>query len=66
MAESVAQLDDEVFPEQSIRQWVLSLAFQLRFLFARRPELIAQLLRIVYRALSSYLIKKAVKRGRRV
>ncbi len=44
MAESAALLVDEVFPEQPIRQWVLSFPFQLRFLFASRPELMGKVL----------------------
>ena len=59
MAESAALLVDEVFPEQPIRQWVLSFPFQLRFLFASRPELMGRVLGIVYRAISSHLLKKA-------
>jgi len=59
MAESAALLADEVLPEQPIRQWVLSFPFQLRFLFASRPELMGRVLRMVYRAISSHLIKKA-------
>ena len=59
MAESAALLVDEVLPEQPIRQWVLSFPFQLRFLFASRPELMSRVLGIVYRAISSHLIKKA-------
>ncbi|QIG04736.1 hypothetical protein GTK47_04985 [Proteus sp. ZN5] len=39
MAESAALLVDEVLPEQPMRQWVLSFPFQLRFLFASRPEI---------------------------
>ncbi len=59
MAESSALLVDEVFPEVPIRQWVLSFPFQLRFLLARYPELMGEVLSIVYRALSTQLIKKA-------
>ena len=59
MAESAALLADEVLPEQSIRQWVLSFPFQLRFLFASRPELMGRVLGVVYRAISSHLIKKS-------
>lgn len=59
MAESAALLVDEVLPEQPIRQWVLSFPFQLRFLFASRPQLMGRVLGIVYRAISSHLIKKA-------
>ena len=38
---------------------VLSFPYQLRFLFASRPELMGNVLSIVYRAIASYLIKKA-------
>jgi len=58
MAESAALLVDEVFPEVPIRQWVLSFPFQLRFLLARYPELMGKVLSIVYRTLSTHLIKK--------
>ena len=59
MAESAVLLVDEVFPEQPIRQWVLSFPFQLRFLFASCPQLMGQVLGIVYRAISSHLIRKS-------
>ena len=59
MAESAALLVDEVLPEQPIRQWVLSFPFQLRFLFASRPELMGRVLGIVYRAISSHLLQKS-------
>jgi len=47
MAESAALLVDEVLPEQPVRQWVLSFPFQLRFLFASRPEVMGRVLGIV-------------------
>ena len=59
MAESAALLVDEVLPEAPMRQWVLSFPFPLRFLFASRPEIMGQVLSIVYRALASHLIRKA-------
>jgi len=59
MAESAALLVDEVFPEQPMRQWVLSFPFPLRFLFASRPEIMGRVLGIVYRAIAMHLIKKA-------
>jgi hypothetical protein len=37
MAESAALLVDEVFPEQPVRKWVLSVPYPLRSLFASRP-----------------------------
>lgn len=59
MAESAALLVDEVFPEQLVRQWVLSFPFQLRFLFASQPAIMDQVLGIVYRIIATHLIKKA-------
>ena len=48
MAESAALLVDEVLSEQPVRQWVLSFPFQLRFLFASRPEITGRVLGMVY------------------
>jgi ribosomal protein S27E len=59
MTESAALLVDEVLPEEPIRQWVLSVPFPLRFLFAAEPAAMGEVLAIVYRALGSHLIKKA-------
>jgi ribosomal protein S27E len=39
MAESAALLVDEVFPNRPVRQWVLSVPFPLRFLFANHPAI---------------------------
>lgn len=44
MAESAALLADEVFPDQPVRQWVLSVPYPLRFLLARRPEVMGRVL----------------------
>jgi ribosomal protein S27E len=49
MAETAALLVDDVLPQQPVRQWVLSLPFALRYLLATRPEVITQVLGIVYR-----------------
>ena len=59
MAESAALLVDDVFPRESIRQWVLSFPIQLRFLFASYPELMGRVLGIVYRTLATDIIHKA-------
>ena len=59
MAESAALLVDEVLPEVPMRQWVLSFPFPLRFLFASRPEIMGQVLGIIYCVISTHLIKKA-------
>lgn len=58
-AVSVALLVDEALPEQPIRQWVLSFPFQLRYLFASRPEIMGRVLGIVYRVIATHLIRQA-------
>ncbi len=42
-----------------MRQWVLSVPFALRYLFATAPAVMSQALSIVYRAIASHLIKSA-------
>ena len=59
MAESAAHLVDEVLPFKPLRQWVLSFPFPLRLLFAKDPHLTSQVLNLVLRAISNFLIKKA-------
>lgn len=59
MAESAALLVDEVLPETPMRQWVLSFPFPLCFLFASRPEIMGRVHGIIYRVLSTHLIRKA-------
>ena len=59
MAESAALLVDEVFPEQPVRQWVLSFPYPLRFLFASRPAIMGHVLGIVYRCIATHLTSKA-------
>jgi hypothetical protein len=55
---TAALLVDNVLPEQPVRQWVLSLPYALRYLLATRPEIITQVLGIVYRTISDHLIHK--------
>jgi len=59
MVESAALLLEEVLPHQPMRQWVLSVPFPLRLLFAREPVIMGKVLGLVYRAVASHLIKKA-------
>lgn len=46
-------------PEQPVRQWVLRFPYPLRFLFASRPSVMGEVLGIVYRLITTHLIKKA-------
>jgi len=59
MAESAALLVDEVLPQAPMRQWVLSVPFPLRFLFATRPKIMSEVLGLVYRVIATHLIKEA-------
>ena len=59
MADSAALLADEVLPHQPIRQWVLSVPFQLRLLFASQPAVMGKVLGIVYRSIATHLVHKA-------
>ena len=59
MAESAALLVDDSLPQRPMRQWVLSVPFQLRFLFASQPEIMGKALGIVYRAISTHITKKS-------
>ena len=59
MAEGAALLVDEVLPREPMRQWVLSVPFALRHLFATHPAVMGQVLGIVSRAIASHLIKAA-------
>ena len=42
-----------------MRQWVLSVPYPLRLLFAREPKILSDVLGIVHRAISGFLIKRA-------
>ena len=55
MTESSALLVDDVFPEEPVQQWVLSVKYPLRFHFASRPEIMGHVLGIVYRCIATHL-----------
>jgi ribosomal protein S27E len=59
MVDSAALLADEVLPNKPIRQWVLTVSFPLRFLFAAYPEIMSKVLGIVTRTLSTHLAHQA-------
>jgi hypothetical protein len=59
MADSVALLVDDILPYQPMRQWVLSVPFLLRFLFANNFKAMTEVLGFVYRAISTHLTHKA-------
>ena len=59
MTDSAALLVDEVLPYQPMRQWVLSVPFPLRFLFASNSRVMTGVLAIVYRTIAAHLTHKA-------
>ena len=59
MADSAAVLVDDILPHQPMRQWVLSVPFPLRFLFASYPKVMTRALAIVYRTIATHLTRKA-------
>ena len=56
MAETAAHQVDCVIPRAPVRQWVLSFPIPLRVLFASHPHLLAPVLQIVHRVISTFLI----------
>jgi len=59
MSELAFHLDDHVVPLVPIRQFVLSLPIQLRFLVARDPDLLSAVRRVFLRAVSGFYRKAA-------
>jgi hypothetical protein len=59
MVESAAHLVDHVFPEVAVRQFVLTFPFPLRFLLAVQSEALTQVLAVIQRGISSFVIQHA-------
>lgn len=59
MVESAAHLVDHVFPDVRVRQFVLTFPFPLRFLLAAEPKPLTEVLAVVQRGISTFLIRQA-------
>jgi ribosomal protein S27E len=59
MVESAAHLVDHVFPEAPVRQFVLTFPMPLRFMLAAQPQALSQVLAVVQRSISTFLIHHA-------
>ncbi|MBX3701372.1 MAG: transposase [Dokdonella sp.] len=59
MAESARHLVEDVFGPRPVRQWVLSLPYPLRFLFASKPEAIGPVQGVVQRVIGAWLADEA-------
>jgi hypothetical protein len=63
MASGAAHLVDRVLPDVTVRQWVLSIPWPRRYLFARKPELCAGARRRIWRELAHWYEQRAARRG---
>ena len=63
MADFAAHLRDRVLPAVAVRQWVLTLPIQLRFLLAWRPKLIGLTLTLFLRSLFAWQRRCARRQG---
>ena len=59
MAQTAAQLVDQVIPHVLVRQWLLSLPIPLRLLLAAQPQLLTPVLQVVHRVLTRHLLQQA-------
>ena len=63
MAETAALLVDELLPKAPYRQWVLTVPFRVRYLLARKPELVTVVLACFLRAVAAHLRRSAKRLG---
>ena len=63
MSETAAELVDRVLPDVPVRQWVLSMPWELRLPVARDPELLTKVSRIFFEAVREHLRRRAGKLG---
>ena len=63
MAEAAAHLVDRVFPEEPVRQWVISFPWRIRYLLAIDPRLCRAVRKIFLRALFGFYSRKAREDG---
>jgi len=65
MRERSLHLVDRVFPEAPVRQWVLSVPFEVRYLLAYKPHLLTKVLDIYVRVISNFIKAQARAKGLR-
>jgi hypothetical protein len=63
MAERAAHLIDHVFPDVTVRQWVLSLPHRLRYLLAWDNDLCRAVSGVAIRAVLGFLRRRACHEG---
>ena len=63
MNEISTHMDEAVFPNVAVRQWVVSFPFSVRYALAYNPALVTKVLSIFMRIVSNYYVKAARKKG---
>ena len=63
MADTAARLTDEVLPKVPVRQWVLSLPFEIRYRLAWDGELVSAVLTVFLRVVYGWYRRQARKQG---
>jgi len=61
MNQMAAHLNDNVFPNVPVRQWVLSFPMQVRYMLSYNPKLTTKVLRIYIKTISKYYQRKAIQ-----
>ena len=62
-ADTAARLSDEVSPDVPVRQWVLSLPYEIRFRLAWDGELLSAVLAVFLRVVYRWYRKRAREEG---
>ena len=63
MADTAAHLVDNVFPHVPVRQWVLSLPFEIRYRMSYDKQLISDVLAVFLRAVQGWYKTKSKEKG---
>lgn len=63
MADTAARLSDEVFPDVPVRQWVLSLPYEIRFRLAWDGDLLSAVLAVFLRVVYGWYCRRSREEG---
>ena len=63
MVDTAARLTDEILPRVPVRQWVLSLPFEIRYRLAWDGELVGAVLRVFLRVVYGWYRRRAREQG---
>ena len=61
MSDTAKHLIENVFPKEAIRQWVLTMPYQLRLLMASNKKILTKVLKIYHKIISRFYLKRAKK-----